>query len=137
MNREGTKKKAAPVLEHQGGQDKVGATAWQAGASPCNDTTVKPPGQGFRVADLLLRGQENALPLKHLKGLLHADGRTVRRQIEVERRRGIPILSNCRDGYFLPDSDSEKAQCVRSMRGRAAEILKTAAAIEAGGNETE
>lgn len=91
----------------------------------------------MRISDLLSHGAENGVTLRDLKEMTGQDGRAVRRQIEVERRRGVPILSNCRDGYFLPDSEGEKARCVRSMRGRAKEILKTAAAIEMGGSDTE
>ena len=50
--------------------------------------------------------------------------------IHQERRRGIPILSNSKDGYYLPGNEYEKAECVRQMRGRAREILAAARAIE-------
>ena len=86
----------------------------------------------MRIADLLSRGAENGVPLRHLENLTGQDGRTVRRQIEAERRRGIPILADCKNGYFLPDGEGETARCVRAMRGRAREILKTAEAIEKG-----
>ena len=66
----------------------------------------------------------------HLEKLTGLSGREVRRQIERERRRGIPILSDNMSGYFLPSSEDEKARCVRSMKGRAREILRTARAIE-------
>ena len=89
------------------------------------------------IADLLSHGAENGVTQRHLENLTGQDGRTVRRQIEVERRRGVPILANCKDGYFLPDGEDEKARCVQSMRGRAKEILKTAMAIEKGENYTE
>ena len=91
----------------------------------------------MRIADLLSHGAENGVTLRHLESLTGQDGQTVRRQIEAERRRGVPILADCKSGYFLPDGEGEKARCVRSMRGRATEILKTAAAIEKGGSDTE
>lgn len=84
------------------------------------------------IADLLLQGQENAIPLRQLKTMTGRRGRDLRKQIERERRRGVPILADCKSGYFLPDGEDEKARCVRSMRGRAKEILITAAAIEKG-----
>ena len=87
----------------------------------------------MRIADLLSHGAENGVTLHHLENLTGQDGRTVRRQIKAERRRGVPILANCKTGCFLPDNEDEKARCIRSMRGRAREILKTAAAIETEG----
>lgn len=47
-----------------------------------------------------------------------------------ERRSGVPILSDNASGYFLPGNSAERAQFVKSMRNRAAEILRTAAAVE-------
>ena len=82
------------------------------------------------ISDLLNRGAENGVTIHYLESLTGMDEREVRRQIEAERRNGCPILSDCRSGYFLPDNDWEKTRCVRSMRRRAMEILKTAAAIE-------
>ena len=64
--------------------------------------------------------------------------RIVRRMIESERRRGVPILSDNTSGYYLPASENERQRFVRSMRGRAMEILATAAAVErADGLEQE
>lgn len=83
------------------------------------------------IADLLSVGEENAVPLSHLEMLTGWDGRAVRKQIERERRQGIPILSKC--GYYLPADDWERAAFVASMRGRAREILQTAKAVEREG----
>ena len=91
-------------------------------------TTVA--GRQRRVSDFLSRGRENAVPLRHLKKLLELDGRTVRLMIERERRAGIPICADNATGYYLPSTADEKAACVRSMRHRAGEIMKTARAIE-------
>ena len=91
-------------------------------------TTLPPPGQ--RVSDYLLPGQQNAVPLRHLKELLHLDGRKVRLMIRAERLSGTPILADNQTGYYLPVNDYERVQCVRSMRRRAAEIVRAADAIE-------
>lgn len=91
-------------------------------------TTVA--GRQRRVSDFLSRGRENAVPLRHLKKLLEVDGRTVRLMIERERRAGTPICADNATGYYLPSTADEKAACVRSMRHRAGEIMKTARAIE-------
>lgn len=85
------------------------------------------------IADLLLQGQENAIPLRQLKAVTGMKGRTIRKMIESERRRGIPVLSDNVGGYFLPADEGEKEQFVKSMQHRAGEILKSAAAIERGG----
>ena len=85
------------------------------------------------VSELLLHGQENAIPRRELESLTGWSGRMVRLAIERERRAGIPILSDNASGYFLPGNSAERAQFVRSMRNRAAEILKTAQAVEDSG----
>lgn len=85
------------------------------------------------IADLLLQGQENAIPLRQLKAVTGMKGRTIRKMIESERRRGIPVLSDNVGGYFLPADEGEKERFVKSMQHRAGEILKSAAAIERGG----
>lgn len=57
------------------------------------------------------------------------DGRSIRLEIERARRSGIPILSDG-GGYYLPATRAEVGRFVRQMRGRAKEILATAAAVE-------
>lgn len=84
------------------------------------------------IADLLQRGEENGVKMNELKGLTGMRNRELRRKIELERRAGTPILSSCKTGYFLPGTDDERVRCVRSLRHRAGEILRTAAAIEKG-----
>lgn len=96
-------------------------------------TIPSSPGQAVRVADFLLPGQQNAVPLKQLKELLNLDGRTVRLMIRTERLSGVPILANCRTGYFLPGDERERARCVKSMRHRAWEISQVADALEKSG----
>ena len=85
------------------------------------------------VSGFLLHGQENAIPRRELEKMTGWSGRMVRLMIEKERRSGVPILSNNSSGYFLPGNSAERAQFVRSMRNRAAEILKTAQAVEDSG----
>lgn len=124
-------KEAAPVLEHQDGKSETGPVSQTAPHLHHNDTTSPPPGQ--RVSDYLLPGQQNAVPLKHLKDLLRLDGRTVRLMIRAERLAGTPILADNQTGYYLPGDDYERARCVRSMRRRAAEIIRASDAIEGAG----
>lgn len=82
------------------------------------------------VSRYLLRGQENAVSLRYLEKMLNHSGREVRRIIERERRSGVPILADNITGYYLPADERERAACVRSMRHRAGEIMRTAQAIE-------
>lgn len=84
----------------------------------------------MNIADLLSPGVENAIPRRDLINLTGLPDRVLRRQIETERRAGTPILSDNASGYFLPASEAERKQCVRSMRSRAAEIATTADCIE-------
>ena len=82
------------------------------------------------IPDLLLEGQENAIPLRQLKAMTGRRGRDLRKQIERERRRGIPILSDNVGGYFLPANEGEREQFVKSMRHRAGEILKSPGPVD-------
>lgn len=84
----------------------------------------------MRIADYLIRGQANAVPLRHLEIMTGLDGRTVRRLIAEERRAGSPILSDNASGYYLPGNEAEREAFVRSMRGRAREIMEAADAVE-------
>lgn len=92
--------------------------------------TTQDPGGQRKIADLLSYGQENAIPRRHLEKLTGLDGRTVRLMIERERHEGVPILADNVTGYYLPATEHERAACVRSMRHRAGEIMKSARAIE-------
>lgn len=97
---------------------------------PIVDSTTLPPELQVKIASLLLVGKENGLHLRDLVRLTGWTEREVRKQIHLERRKHVPILSNNRDGYFLPGSPQEREHCVRSMRHRASEILAAARAIE-------
>ena len=114
-----------------GTPERATETAAFGGATISYDyLTTTAAGRQWKVSDLLNRGRENAVPLRHLKKLLGVDGRTVRLMIERERRSGTPICADNLTGYYLPGSEDEKAACVRSMRHRAGEIMRTARAIE-------
>lgn len=84
----------------------------------------------MRVADLLSHGSENGVTLRHLEKMTGLSGREVRREIERERRSGELIISDNKHGYFLTDDPAEAQRFARSMRRRAAEITRTARAIE-------
>ena len=99
---------------------------------PVFDCTTTTTGRQLRVSDFLSHGRENAVPLRHLKKLMETDGRTVRLMIQQERLSGMPICADNLTGYYLPATEEEKSACVRSMRHRAGEIMRTARAIEGG-----
>lgn len=103
---------------------------WASGNPYQKSNTERGGGQAGGIASLLMTGSVNGLHLQDLVRLTGLTEREVRLQIHAERRRGIPILSNSKDGYYLPGNEYEKAECVRQMRGRAREILAAAAAIE-------
>lgn len=111
-------------------RDRAGAETGQATTSTTNDTTPTPPGQAVKISDLLGHGQTSAVPLRHLKELSGLPGREVRRMIQAERLRGIPILSDNISGYYLAADAHERERFIRSMRGRASEIAAVADAVE-------
>ena len=92
--------------------------------------TTTATGRQRKVSDFLSHGRENAVPLRHLKKLMETDGRTIRLTIQQERLAGTPICADNLTGYYLPATEEEKTTCVRSLRHRAEEIMKTARAIE-------
>lgn len=128
------KRKAPASAATLTGAVENGPVCQTAHASTTDDTTPAAENQPFRVSDLLLHGQGNALPMRHLKELTGMDSRTIRLMIQQERLSGTPICANNKTGYYLPGSDQERSECVKSMRHRSAEIARTADAIERGGD---
>ena len=117
------RKKARPAVGAAGQAKRE--KHWASGNSH-NDFTT---GKGS-ISRFLLPGRENGLHLQDLVRITGLTAREVRQQIHRERRRHIPILSNNRDGYFLPGNPQERAACVHSLRHRAGQILAAAKAIE-------
>ena len=109
----------------------AGGTAGQAAE---NNAGCKIPQDDYTtdagpISRLLSHGRENAVPLRHLTAMTKLDGRTVRAMIAEERLAGVPILADNSTGYFLPASEDEKAQFIRSMKHRAKEIERAGEAI--------
>ena len=116
----------------------VAATERAAGTAACSGAAISyqhsNTTEGDRqpkIADLLCRGQENAVPLQDLCSITGLNGRTVRRMVEQERRAGIPILSSVGGvtGYYLPANPAEVERFAKSMFSRAREIALTANAV--------
>lgn len=120
-------KKAVPVLQHQDGGVETGPVSQTTPHLHPQSTT--PPPSGQRISDFLSAGKTYAIPLHDLVAITGWSERDVRRQIEMERRRGTPILSNSRDGYWIGENQDEIAQFVRSMKNRARQIRLTADAV--------
>lgn len=108
----------------------AGAAAFSGAAISYLDSNTADGDRQPKIADLLCRGQENAVPLRNLESMTGLDGRTIRAMIATERRAGIAVLSDNATGYYLPANEEEKARFVRSMRHRAKEILLAADAVE-------
>lgn len=103
--------------------------------NPAYKSTTSAPAGQRSIADLLGVGRENAITRRDLERLTGLDGRSVRLLIERERRAGTPICSDNQNGYYLPCCKSEKDAFVASMRHRAREIERVAAAVEKAGED--
>lgn len=88
-------------------------------------------GKSPHIFELLQTGAENGTTLRELVALTGMNERVVRFKIQQERKAGKLILSNNRDGYFLPESPADVQRFARSMSRRAAEIASIARAAEA------
>ena len=82
------------------------------------------------ISDLLHTGAENGTTLRELVAATGLNERVVRLKIQQERKAGKLILSNNRDGYFLPETPEDVQRFARSMSRRAAEIAGVARAAE-------
>lgn len=82
------------------------------------------------ISELLYTGAENGTTLRELVALTGMNERLVRLEIQRERKAGKLILSNNRDGYFLPECPEDVRRFARSMSRRAAEIAGVARAAE-------
>lgn len=106
---------------------RLEAETEQAATSVSQFTTSTSPRQ--RISAFLSHGAANGVTLLELVALTGWPERDIRLAIRAERLAGTPILADCQHGYFLPGSERERMQCARSMRRRAAEILRAAEAI--------
>lgn len=84
----------------------------------------------FLISDLLHEGAENGTTLTELVQLTGEDERSIRRRIQIERKAGKLILSDCKSGYFLPTSTLDIQRFIRSMSRRSREIAAISHAAE-------
>ncbi|WP_097002695.1 hypothetical protein [Lacrimispora amygdalina] len=76
----------------------------------------------FIVIEALQAGKENAISTHDLCTYLGFESvRELQHEIARERKAGAVILSTCQEGggYFLPGTDSEVRQFIRTLENRA------------------
>lgn len=88
-------------------------------------------GKALHISELLQIGAENGTTLRELVAMTDMNERVVRLKIQQERKKGKLILSNSRDGYFLPERPEDVQRFARSMSRRVAEIASIARVAEA------
>ena len=130
------RKNAAPVLAHRERQTETG-TYGRASTSTYQNTTQQTGRQPGKIERLLSHGAENAVTLQHLVTLTELPARQVRQQIQAERLRGIPILSDNEHGYYLPETQEDVDNFVRSMLHRAHEIARVANTVRLRGRRID
>lgn len=127
------RKNAAPVLQHRERQTETGTACGAATNSTNYDTTYERGIQLGMIERLLSYGAENGVALLHLSAMTGLSPRQVRQQIQVERLKGAPILSDSKRGYFLPETQEDVELFYKSMLHRAAEITRVATAVRLRG----
>lgn len=125
-------KKRRPSAATPGRQMETG-TFSGATTSFYYDTTYERSRQPGKIERLLSHGAENAIPLQYLVKLTELPARQVRQLIQAERLRGAQILADNQNGYFLPNSQTDVDNFVRSMLHRAYEIARVANAVQQRG----
>lgn len=132
-----TKKENRPVA----GTTERAAESDFAGHIPnfdfTTDTSKRQEQEFTLISDLLHPGRENGLTRHDLAKITGLDEREIRRKIHAERKHGIPIIANCKDGYYLPENLQDIQLFARSMIHRAGEILAVARAAERAAAEAE
>ena len=119
------------ALSSVGALDKAeeqGAASRQATNSENYFTMMSKQRQGV-ISRFLLQGRRNALKGDELAKITGMDVRTVRGQISRERKAGIAICSDSRDGYYLPASLDELRRSAKSLAHRAIETQAVAQAM--------
>lgn len=120
-----------------GGANAWGETMGEAGsfAEPAvvfQSTTTARQAQA-PVSQFLPQGAKNAISTSELVRLTGCkSSRQLQKKIAVERERGIPILSSCRGGYFLPEpGEAGRAEMVAYYRTLQARAVNTFRALRA------
>ena len=121
-------KKAARVLRHQDGGEQTRLDGFDE--LPTIDfTTMFSPAQGS-IAALLPRSRKDALTTGELARITGQPSRQITKRICFERRHGAPIVSDPGAGFWLAGDAKEARACAAALHRRAAQIHKTARALE-------
>ena len=131
-----TKKSRPQCCEHQGRQAETWAYS-RASTSIYQNITQSTGGQPGKIERLLSCGAENAVTLQYLVKLTGLPARQVRQQIQAERLRGGLILSDNEHGYYLPETQEDVDNFVRSMLHRAHEIARVANTVRLRGRRLD
>ena len=129
-------KKSRPSAGTPGRQVETG-TYGRAATSTTYHNTQRTGRQPGKIERLLSHGAENAVPLQLLVKLTKLPARQVRQLIQAERLRGAQILADNQNGYFLPNSQTDVDNFVRSMLHRAHEIARVANAVKLRGRRLD
>ena len=73
---------------------------------------------GFDLDDFIPVGKTNSISMTELSITLGSDPREVRALVNKARKNGIPICSDCRGGYYLPESPNEAKIYFRQQTAR-------------------
>lgn len=112
------------------------AAAFGGAAASFSDehSTASRPRQAVRVVDVLPVGAGRAVRGQTLAALLgFGDVRQLSKQIERERRGGVPIcaaVSGDSRGYYLASSPDELQRYIRALDRRLREVRRTRDACE-------
>lgn len=122
-------KKETPVVGGTATGGGVEMTIDAASISMSN-RTMQPREMQAKVADLLPRGAENAIPTRELMKLAgFRTARQLQKEIERERAAGALILSASTGGYYLPSvgttGRAEILRYERTLHARAVNTLRT------------
>ena len=122
------KQYAVQVLQHQDGGEQTRLDGF--GDLPELDfITDYEPAQDS-IAALLPHTRGNALTTQELARISDLAPREITRRICAERRAGAPILSDPGAGFWLAADADELMRCTAQLNRRAAQIHKTACALE-------
>lgn len=128
------RKRAAHGAATPGRRNGAGTTCGAPTTSRKKNTTQDRTKQPGKIESLLSNGAENAITLSHLVAMTELPARQVRQMIQAERLRGVQILADNQNGYFLPANETDVETFTRSMFHRAREITRVANAVRLGGD---
>ena len=107
------------------------------GPSSIPDGYFTPTHRRRQVASFLRVGRSRGVKREDLAAMMGMDERALRRQIQRERQQGSLIISDCRSGYFLPETTEDIRIFVAQMKHRAREINSVCRAAEIALAEAE